>query len=465
MIVEIENPEGTTKEVTDVAVRRAEEILYEEAEIASYTVTVGSGNQFGGGGVGEKLANIFIVLEADRERTSTEIVEALRTKFSDIRDIKISVNQPSDGPPTGAAIVVKFLGDDLAEITRIADEAAGILKSVPFATNVDTSTNSNNTEFVLELDRAKAASLGLNPFVISQIARTAVFGSEATSLTTLENDIDVVVKLNIGNTDSVSSDNTNETTIDALSRISIPTATGDVPLSSLVSLSLRESSSVINHEDKKRVVSLTADVSASGNAREIQTEALRRIQEEIRIPDGVEISTGGGETDESNKAFIEMLLALVVGILLMVGILVLQFNSYLHTRYVLSILPYSLIGIMVGLAITGNSLSFPSIMGFIALSGIVVNNSILLIDMMNSMRKTNPEKPIRDIVIDSAGNRLRPILLTTLTTVIGMIPLTYAGDLWAPLAYAVMFGLIFSVIITLVLIPIVYNNRPGDLGN
>ncbi len=465
VIVEIENPEGTTKEVTDVAVRRAEEILYEEAEIASYTVTVGSGNQFGGGGVGEKLANIFIVLEADRERTSTEIVEALRTKFSDIRDIKISVNQPSDGPPTGAAIVVKFLGDDLAEITRIADEAAGILKSVPFATNVDTSTNSNNTEFVLELDRAKAASLGLNPFVISQIARTAVFGSEATSLTTLENDIDVVVKLNIGNTDTVSSDTTNETTIDALSRISIPTATGDVPLSSLVSLSLRESSSVINHEDKKRVVSLTADVSASGNAREIQTEALRRIQEEIRIPDGVEISTGGGETDESNKAFIEMLLALVVGILLMVGILVLQFNSYLHTRYVLSILPYSLIGIMVGLAITGNSLSFPSIMGFIALSGIVVNNSILLIDMMNSMRKTNPEKPIRDIVIDSAGNRLRPILLTTLTTVIGMIPLTYAGDLWAPLAYAVMFGLIFSVTITLVLIPIVYNNRPGDLGN
>lgn len=133
-------------------------------------------------------------------------------------------------------------------------------------------------------------------------------------------------------------------------------------------------------------------------------------------------------------------------------------------RYVLSILPYSLIGIMAGLAITQNALSFPSIMGFIALSGIVVNNSILLIDMMNTLRRQNPSRDIREVVIEAAGNRLRPILLTTLTTVIGMTPLIFAGDLWIPLAYAVMFGLVFSVIITLVLIPIVYNRKPGELS-
>ena len=103
-------------------------------------------------------------------------------------------------------------------------------------------------------------------------------------------------------------------------------------------------------------------------------------------------------------------------------------------------------------------------MGFIALSGIVVNNSILLIDMMNHMRRKNPLKPVREVVLDAASNRLRPILLTTTTTVIGMIPLTYAGDLWAPLAYAVMFGLIFSVVITLILIPIIYNRHPGELS-
>lgn len=464
IIVEVENPEGTVKELTDIDVRRVEEVLYTVPEIESFAVSVGSGSDFGSGGTGEKLANITVSLRDDRDRTSTEIVEALRTKTADIRDTKVSINQPSDGPPTGAAIVIKFLGDDLIEITELANAAAGIIADIEHTTNIETSTNSNNTEFVLELDRDKAASYGVDAFTVSQLARTAVYGSEATSLTTLNDDIDVVVKLNIANDPNVETDTTNHATIEALNRITIPTQSGDVLLSDLVSVSLRESSSVINHEGGKRVVSITADVTSEGNAREVQATALERIRSELSISEDIEISTGGGETEESNQANFEMFIALIVGVMLMVFILTLQFNSYLHMRYVLSILPYSLIGIMTGLALTGNSLSFPSIMGFIALSGIVVNNSILLIDMMNQMRRENPAREIRKIVLDAAGNRLRPILLTTITTVIGMVPLIYAGDLWAPLAYAVMFGLVFSVIITLVLIPIIYNRKPGVLA-
>ena len=463
IIVEIENPEGTVKEVTDIDVRRVEELLYDESDFASFTVTVGSGSAFGNGGSGEKFANIFVNLKKDRARTSTEIVEDLRKQVAIIKDVKVTVNQPSDGPPTGAAIIVKFLGEDLDEIVKLSNEAARVFRSIPDTVNVETSTNNNNTEFVLELDKAKATSLGVSPFLVSQVARTAVFGSDATSLTTLKEDIDVVVKLNMNSDDNVTTDSSNITTIDALERISIPTQNGPVPLSTLVLVKLRESSSVIQHESGKRVVQVTADVSENGNARDIQAKALDKIQNEIDIPDGVEISTGGGETDESNQAFMEMLLALVVGVLLMVGVLTLQFNSYLHTRHVLSILPYSLIGIMFGLAVTMNPLSFPSIMGFIALSGIVVNNSILLIDMMNQTRKKFPAKSLQDVVLDSASSRLRPILLTTVTTVIGMIPLTYAGDLWSPLAYAVMFGLVFSVFITLLLIPITYLRKPGKI--
>lgn len=464
VIVEIEEPEGTAKEVTDVAARRVEEIIYKQPEIESFVLTVGSGSQWAGGGAGEKYANFFVTLRDDREHTSTEVVESLRRELSVLRDIKVTVSQPSDGPPTGAAIVVKFLGDDLRELTDIANQSALVLRETPGIVNVETSTNSNNTEYVLELDRNKAAALGLNAFTISQIARTAVFGADATSITTLDDDIDVVVKMNVSNEAEVTSDTANRVSIDALNRISIPTQTGDVPLSSLVTVSLRESSSVINHEDQQRVVSVTADVSADANAREAQTNAINRINEAVTIPSDVTLSTGGGETEESNEAFMEMFLALIVGVLLMVGVLVLQFNSYLHMRYVLSILPYSLIGIFVGLALTQNPLSFPSMMGFIALSGIVVNNSILLIDMMNHMRKRNQQKAIKEVVLDAAASRLRPILLTTTTTVIGMLPLTYAGDLWAPLAYAVMFGLIFSVVITLVLIPITYSRKPGELS-
>jgi len=463
VVVEIENPEGTTKETTDIGARRVEDILYGLDYIESFTVTVGSGSQFGNGGSGEKFANMFVSLSDERTLDSTAVVEDMRTQMAPLRDLKISVNQPTNGPPTGAAIVVKFLGDDLAEITELANRAFLVLQSIPNTVNVETSTNNNSTEFVLELDRDKAASLGLSPTQVSQIARTAVFGTEATTLTTLTEDIAVVVKLNVANSDAINAENADNISIDSLQQILIPTQSGTIPLSELVTISLRESSSVINHEGGKRVVSLSADVSAAGNAREVQAQVLAAINDQLDVPDDVEISTGGGESEDSNQAFAEILLALVVGVTLMVGVLTLQFNSYLHTRYVLSILPYSLIGIFIGLALTMNPLSFPSIMGFIALSGIVVNNSILLIDMMNQIRRNKPEQPIKEVVLDAAGNRLRPILLTTATTVIGMVPLTYAGDLWAPLAYAVMFGLVFSVVITLILIPILYSRNPGTI--
>jgi multidrug efflux pump subunit AcrB len=230
-----------------------------------------------------------------------------------------------------------------------------------------------------------------------------------------------------------------------------------------VNVSLQESSTAIRHEDQKRVITVTADVTEGGNAIEL-TDALRTKLEsgEMQLPAGISYEFGG-ETEESNQAFMEMFLALVVGVMLMIAILVLQFDSYRHTAYVLSILPFSIIGILYGLAITGSALSFPSMLGFIALSGIVVNNSILLIDQMNHKRKETPEVPLRTIVVESAVSRLRPILLTTLTTVIGMVPLLFTEEIWIPLAAAIIFGLSFSVLITLILIPIIYLKYPGTV--
>ncbi|MAQ59396.1 hypothetical protein CL638_01640 [bacterium] len=464
VIVEVELPEGTVKEVTDIETRRVEEVLYDEEDITSFLTTVGSGSQFGSGGSGEKFANIFVNLDTDRSLTSTEIVEDLREQMAIFNDFTVTVDQPSDGPPTGAAIVVKFLGDDLNALTDITNQSALIAQNVPGTANIEKSTNSNSTEYVIDLDREKAAAFGLNPLTVSQTLRTAVFGTEATSLTTTDSDIDVVVKLNTNPGQNITAQQSNVTTINEIAALTIDGPTGPVTLENIATISLRESSSVISHEDKERVVSVTADVREGANARDVQAAVLEAIQTNIDIPEDITISTGGGETEESNQAFMEMFAALIVGVLLMVGVLVLQFNSYLHTRYVLSILPYSLIGIMVGLAITRSPLSFPSIMGFIALSGIVVNNSILLIDMMNQMRKRQPDLPTIEVVLESASSRLRPILLTSTTTVIGMVPLIFAGDLWAPLAYAVMFGLIFSVLITLVLIPIIYYRKPGMLN-
>ena len=273
-----------------------------------------------------------------------------------------------------------------------------------------------------------------------------------------------MVQLNLTDTPSIDPAAANQTTVDALKNVQLTTPTGDtVLLGSLVAVSLRESSTVIEHEDQERVVVVSADTTATGNVREINQELRERIDRELSLPDSITVRFGG-ETEESDQAFGELFLALIVGIVLMIGVLVLQFNSFRHTFYVLSILPFSLIGILFGLALTGSSLSFPSIMGFIALSGIVVNNSILLIDLMNTLRTENPQRPIQEVVVTAATKRLRPILLTTLTTVIGMLPLLTASEIWVPLATAIMFGLTFSVVITLILTPIIYSKFPGRVG-
>lgn len=462
---EVEMPQGTVREVTDIAARRVEEVLYQNEDIESFVTTVGATSAYGGnqGSRDDKYASFFVSLNDDRTKTSTEIAEDLQAAFAPFRDIKVTVDQPSDGPPTGAALGFRFLGDDLVELGTIADQATELLKEIPHVINVTTSTNSNSTEFVLTLNKEKTAALGLNPLTVSQTLRTAVYGTDATSLTTLDDDIDVVVKLDLANQEQVNAQKTNVTTTEMLEHIQLATPTGEtVFLSSLVDTTLRESSSVIRHNDGERVISIAASITAEGNVQEINAAFLAKLEESKLVPDYVTLEIGG-ETEESDQAFQEMFLALILGVVAMLAVLVLQFNSFRHTRYVLIILPYSLIGIFVGLALTQLPLSFPSIMGFIALSGIVVNNSILLIDRMNDNRRKFPEKTIEENVIDATVSRLRPILLTTVTTVVGMIPLTYASDLWSPLAYAIMFGLTFSVVITLILIPVIYSKNPGGL--
>ncbi len=463
IFVEVELPEGSVKEASDLAVRRIEEILYSyNDEIEAFSVTVGAANAFTGGGQGAKLANVYIALYEDRERTSTEISEALRADFATLNDIKVSVTQINNGPPTGAPIGVKLTGDDLESLYEGAEIMIRGISDIDGITNVRTSANSNSAEFVFTIDKEKAAALGLSPLLISQTLRSAVYGSEATTITSLTDDIPVMVRLNLSLNEFVDADYANYTTIDTLLGLLISTPTGEtVQLSSVVTPSLRESSAAIAHEDQERVVTVSADLTGTGNVREINSLIIERLAGgNISLPEGVAYQLGG-ETEESTQAFQEMFLALIVGVVLMIGVLVLQFDSYRHTAYVLSILPFSLIGILYGLAITGSALSFPSILGFIALSGIVVNNSILLIDMMNQTRKREPNRDILSVVVESAVSRLRPIVLTSITTVAGMMPLLFTDEVWIPLATAIMFGLTFSVVITLILIPVIYNRWPG----
>jgi HAE1 family hydrophobic/amphiphilic exporter-1 len=169
----------------------------------------------------------------------------------------------------------------------------------------------------------------------------------------------------------------------------------------------------------------------------------------------------GGETEDVNKSFIEMLVALIAGAALMLAILVLEFNSFRQSFYLLLIIPLSLIGVMFGLAVTQSPLSFPSMLGVIALAGVIINHAIILMDSIARIGRSSPGSTLTDVVVEASASRLRPIVLTTITTVVGMIPLSFVSALWGPLAFSIMFGLAFSMVLTLVVIPVLYHRWPG----
>jgi HAE1 family hydrophobic/amphiphilic exporter-1 len=197
-------------------------------------------------------------------------------------------------------------------------------------------------------------------------------------------------------------------------------------------------------------------VDDSSTPTEVVATFQKRVAE-LDLPPSVTISYGG-DTESINQSFTEMFIALIVGLLLMLGILVLVFNSIRYSLYLLLAVPYSLIGVFFGLTVTGLALSFTSLLGVIALAGVIINHAIILMDSMITHKASayTGSDTLLDTVADAAVSRLRPIVLTTIVTVVGMIPLSRISGLWGPLAFSIMFGLTFAMILTLVLVPTLY---------
>lgn len=458
--IEVEKPKGSALTDTDLAVREVEELLYSNERIESFVTEVGTGSAFSGTGAsaGSNVANITVNLKEDRTETSSEIVTALRKELSGITTARILVSEPAGGPPTGAAISVTFVGDDLAALARASEQGARVLSEVEGTANITTSMKDDGAEFVVRLDSAKAAELGVSPLAVADLLRSALFGTKATDIRDGANDIEVRTKLDL-NPSYRDPSETSNATIDAVRSLSIPGTRGPVPLTSVATVTYESANAVIRHEDGTRIATLTADAAKGGNPIQIASDFEKRM-ESVELPEGVTMKIGG-ESEDVNKSFAEMGLALLAGAALMLAILVLEFNSFRHSLYLLLIIPLSLVGVFFGLMITGSPLSFPSMLGIIALAGVIINHAIILMDSIARIGNESSEKSLTDVVVEAASTRFRPIILTTVVTVVGMIPLSFASSLWGPLAFAIMFGLAWSVVLTLILIPVLYHRWPG----
>jgi HAE1 family hydrophobic/amphiphilic exporter-1 len=454
--LEIEMKQGTPLEETDLAARAVEELLYNDSRIESFVTTVGGSSALSGNGTqGSKYANITLRLTDpdDRDTTSSELIAELRTKAAQFTDFTVRAFEPQGGPPTGAPVVVTF--DD---IERAVDLGERTLTQIEGTAEVTTSMRDNGTQFALTIDRAKAAEVGLTPLQIAGTLRTAVSGSIATTIKKDTEDIDVLVVANL-NPEWVDPSETTDVSIDSVLNLPIRTQRGTVLLGSIASVTVERSNAVIRREDQDNIGSVSSYLADGRTATEVSAD-FKAAMDAVGIPAGVTMKLGG-ETEDVDQSFKEMGLALIGGMVLMLGILVLTFNSFRYSFYLLMLVPLSLVGVFAGLTLTGEPLSFPSMLGVIALAGVIINHAIILVDSI-IVRMKNPEgMTLAEVVVDGSASRLRPIFLTTVTTVVGMIPLAGASALWGPLAYAIMFGLTFAMLLTLVLTPILVYRHPG----
>ena len=450
--IDIEEPIGTPLETMDKLTEPIQKILYEDKRINSFAINIGSSSEGGSildsGSVSEShLAHFIVNLDKERKERSTLIVDEYQKKFG----IQVKVSQKRSGPSQTAPVEIVISGDSLDTLEGLGEEVETVLTSIEGTRNIKNSVKETNGEFVLHIDRIKAKLYGVSTEQLAATLRNAIAGTTATVIHHNGNDIDVLVKYAL-NPVTAKAEKTNQVDISTIENLTIATNQGNIPLSSFIESKLLSSRSAIEHKNGNRVVKVTSYTQGKISAQEIFAQMENKL-EDINIPDGYIVSMGG-EREDIQESFSDMFRALILGVFMIAALLVWQFRSYRQPLFILITIPLALIGVLPGLTIMNQPLSFPGIIGIVALAGIVVNNGIILIDRIN---KNRLEGLSLETAIEKAGAaRLQPILLTTVTTIAGVLPLAISNPVWGPLGYSIVFGLMVSGILTLLVVPLLY---------
>ncbi len=464
-VIDVRMPQGTNIRETDRIVRLIEDrIRPYEPWFKNIVTNVGSS----GGGMdiiasagGPHLANITLVFYdfAERQRPSTEIIAEIRKTIADIPGAEINVEGEEEGPPTGAPVTVRLIGEDFKVLERLSDQAYRTIAYVPNIVNLRSDLEATRPELAFIVNRRVAMLLGVNTATVGNFLKMAVFGTKVGTYRQYNDEYDITVRLPLaGRVD-----------IDDLYRLRIPNLSGNsVPVSSLGRFEYQGGFGTINRVNQKRVVTITAD--AEGRlSSEVLKDVQKRLQE-FELPNGYEIGYAGEkETEDESRAFLGK--AFAIAILLIIFVLVIQFNSLKVPLIIITTVLLSLIGVLTGLLVCG--LPFGIIMtgiGIIGLAGVVVNNAIVLLAYTRQLQQRGMD--LVSAAAEAGVTRLRPVLLTATTTIIGLIPMaigisydfhtfTWAtksesSQWWRNMAVVVIFGLGFATVLTLVVAPSLY---------
>ncbi|MFC0560211.1 efflux RND transporter permease subunit [Halalkalibacter alkalisediminis] len=440
-----EVPPGTPTEETRNIVSELEQFIFDSGVTEVVQTSIGGGG-FMAGGSNEGELYIRLVPPSERERTTNELITDFSAFAETLPDIDVNVRALESEGMGGNPIEIELRGEDFDTLKLIADDIQEIIRDIPGTTNVTHSMGETRTETQIHIDRDIASQYGLNYAEIMQTITSSVNGQIATLMRTEGQEINVTVVLPEEQRNHYNS----------LKQLPLLTPAGDtIPLSAVADFVQADGPNVINRQNQTRGVSITGDL-MDRDLGAVITDIENELDQYI-FPEGYDYQTGG-DYEMMMDAFFDLTLALGLAIFLVYAVMAFQFEKVIYPFIVMFSLPATFIGIMAGFILTGRPLSAPAFIGVIMLAGIVVNNAIVLVDYINILRKRG--LTTEEAILEAGPTRLRPILMTMLTTVLAMVPLALGigegAELQAPMATVIVFGLSFSTFITLVLVPVMY---------
>lgn len=456
--VNAELPVGTRVERTEEAMLRLEELVKQYVPEATTVITSGGGfgGGFGGGGNSNRgQINIRLVPREERDRTNDEIAQELRRQLSGLPGVIVRANPAGGnfqlfrmlgGGDADARLALEIRGEDLDDARRIAQEARTVMEGTPGIADVRVGREEGRPEITIRVDRPKAAMLGMTPQSVATTIQTNVAGTTAAQFRERGNEYPIIVRLREADREEISD----------IGDVLLSTPNGQVvPARNLLAVGREAGPVQIDRKNMERITRVNADIETS------LSEAITAVQanlNQVNVPPDFAVGFGA-EVEEQARAFQQLLLVLVLAVLLVYAVMASQYESLRDPFIIMFSIPVAGIGVVLSLLATGTAFNMQAFIGVIMLAGIVVSNAILLVDYINTLRRRDG-MALREAVEVGGRRRLRPILMTSCATMLGLVPMAIGlgegGELQAPLARVVIGGLLASTMVTLVLVPAVY---------
>ncbi len=454
-MVNIITPLQTNIVKTDEVTRNVEKVLEKEPKIKYYSTNVGKGNPriyYNVIPANDRtdFAQIFVQLdEKTSPKEKLEIIDDLREKFSHYADARVEVKNFEQGPPVVAPVEVRLLGDNLDTLRSIAAKVKDMLQNTNGTMYVNNPVDNLKTDIKVDINKDKANALGIPTVNIDRTVRLAIAGLSVGSFTDA-NDKDYDILLTTPKKERA--------TLDAFNDLYVNNYQGTaIPIQQVANLKLVSSAVTINHYNKTRTVSVSAFVQ-KGFLADNMIKGVMAKMDKMKLPKGYSYVMGG-EYESRNESFGNFGTIIIMTIFLFIAVLILEFGTFKSTLIVLSVIPLGIVGAVLALFFTGNSLSFVAIIGLIALAGIEVKNSILLVDFTNQLRAQG--KALNEAILEAGEIRFLPIILTSLTAIGGLLPIALSTNpLISPLAIVLIGGLISSTLLSRIVTPVLYKLIP-----